>query len=166
LEKQNSTSLDAQKFGMYIATGEKISIRYDFRNKSKSQNTTEPEPLIGRPTECIIEVGNSFFKNAFGDGKEPAIPIADRKVIIIATWSAKAPKFDSDGWDKISQVDAILIQTPKNKDLREASNWLDFIIKKNGRLLFVQGTDDFSGGTPAIDQLQKHLSTLLNTKKD
>ena len=166
LEKQNGISKDVQKIGMYIATGEDISTRYDLRTKIKPKNPTATEPLTGRPTECIIEVGKSFLKYAFDNGKESAIPIADRKAIIIATLSAKAPKLDSDGWDKITQVDAILIQTPKDKDFREASDWLDFTHKKNGRLVFVQGFDKFAAGSPSLLQLEKHLLTLLNTKKD
>ena len=166
LEKQNGISKEVQKIGMYIATGEDISTRYDLRTKIKPKNPTATEPLTGRPTECIIEVGKSFLKYAFDNGKEPAIPIADRKAIIIATLSAKAPKLDSDGWDKITQVDAILIQTPKDKDFREASDWLDFTHKKNGRLVFVQGFDKFAAGSPSLLQLEKHLLTLLNTKKD
>jgi|GEM_PF-4385470 len=166
LEKQNGISKDVQKIGMYIATGEDISTRYDLRTKIKPKNPTATEPLTGRPTECIIEVGKSFLKYAFDNGKEPTIPIADRKAIIIGTWSAKAPKLDSDGWDKITQVDAILIQTPKDKDFREASDWLDFTLKKNGRLVFVQGFDKFAAGSPSLLQLEKHLLTLLNTKKE
>ena len=118
-----------------------------------------------RPTETIAEVGKTFLEFAFDDGKEPIIPVNERKAIIIATWAAGAPK-DVDGWDKISQVDAILIQTPKANQLREGSAWLDFILKKNGRLLFVQAEEKINGGSPAIGQLQKHLSSLLNTKKD
>ena len=166
LEKQNVISKDVQKLGMYIATGEDISTRYDLITKIKPKNPTATEPLTGRPTECIIEVGKSFLKYAFDNGKESAIPIADRKAIIIATLSAKAPKLDSDGWDKITQVDAILIQTPKDKDFREASDWLDFTHKKNGRLVFVQGFDKFAAGSPSLLQLEKHLLTLLNTKKE
>lgn len=165
VEKQNKESNGVQKLGIYAATGNSIDVKFNLKKGTRGLKPTEMDVANARPTETIAEVGKTFLEFAFDDGKEPMIPINDRKAIIIATWAADAPK-DVDGWDKISQVDAILIQTPKANQLREGSAWLDFIVKKNGRLLFVQAEEKISGSSSSIGQLQKHLSTLLNTKKD
>jgi len=165
VEKQNKESNGVQKLGIYAATGNSIDVKFNLKKGTRGLKPTEMDAANARPTETIAEVGKTFLEFAFDDGKEPMIPINDRKAIIIATWAADAPK-DVDGWDKISQVDAILIQTPKANQLREGSAWLDFILKKNGRLLFVQAEEKISGSSSSIGQLQKHLSTLLNTKKD
>ena len=168
VEKQNKESKGSkgfQKVGIYAATGNSIDVKFSLKKETRGLKPTEMDVANARPTETIAEVGKTFLEFAFDDGKDPIIPVDDRKAIIIATWSAGAPKND-DGWDKISQVDAILIQTPKANQLRDGSAWLDFILKKKGRLLFIQAEEKVKGGSPAIDQLQKHLSTLLNTKKD
>lgn len=165
VEKQNKESNGVQKLGVYAATGNSIDIKFNLKKRIRGLKPTEMDVANARPTETIAEVGKTFLEYAFDDGKEPIIPVNERKAIIIATWAAGAPK-NNDGWDNISQVDAILIQTPKANQLREGSAWLDFILKKNGRLLFVQAEEKINGSSPAIDQLQRHLSTLLNTKKD
>lgn len=165
VEKQIKESNGVQKLGIFVATGNAIDVKFNLKKGNRGLKPTEMDVANARPTETISEVGKTFLEFAFDDGKQPVIPINDRKAIIIATWAASAPK-DNDGWDKISQVDAILIQTPKANQLREGSAWLDFILKKNGRLLFVQAEEKITGSSPAIVQLQKHLSTLLNTKKD
>jgi|688.fasta_scaffold69487_2 hypothetical protein len=165
VEKQNKENKGVQKVGIYAATGNSIDVKFSLKKGTRGLKPTEMDVANARPTETIAEVGKTFLEFAFDDGKDPIIPIDDRKAIIIATWSAGAPK-DGDGWDKISQVDAILIQTPKANQLREGSAWLDFILKKNGRLLFIQAEEKITGSSPSIGQLQKHLSTLLNTKKD
>lgn len=165
VEKQIKESNGVQKLGIYAATGNAIDVKFNLKKGTRGLKPTEMDIANARPTETIAEVGKTFLEFAFDDGKDPVIPINDRKAIIIATWAAGAPK-DNDGWDKISQVDAILIQTPKANQLREGSAWLDFILKKNGRLLFVQAEEKITGSSPAIVQLQKHLSTLLSTKKD
>ena len=168
VEKQNKESKGSkgfQKVGIYAATGNSIDVKFSLKKETRGLKPTEMDVANARPTETIAEVGKTFLEFAFDDGKDPIIPVDDRKAIIIATWSAGAPKND-DGWDRISQVDAILIQTPKANQLRDGSAWLDFILKKKGRLLFIQAEEKVKGGSPAIDQLQKHLSTLLNTKKD
>ena len=165
VEKQIKESGGIQKLGIYAATGNKIDTKFNLKKGIRGLKPTEMDVANARPTETIAEVGKTFLEYAFDDGKEPIIPVNERKAIIISTWAAGAPK-NNDGWDNISQVDAILIQTPKANQLREGSAWLDFILKKNGRLLFVQAEEKINGGSPAIDQLQRHLSTLLNTKKD
>jgi hypothetical protein len=165
VEKQNKENKGVQKVGIYAATGNSIDVKFSLKKGTRGLKPTEMDVANARPTETIAEVGKTFLEFAFDDGKDPIIPIDDRKAIIIATWSAGAPK-DGDGWDKICQVDAILIQTPKANQLREGSAWLDFILKKNGRLLFIQAEEKITGSSPSIGQLQKHLSTLLNTKKD
>lgn len=165
VEKQIKECNGTQKLGIYTATGNSIDIKFNLKKGTRGLKPTEMDVANARPTESIAEVGKTFLEWSFDDGKDPNIPVNDRKAIIIATWSAGAPK-DVDGWDKISQVDVILIQTPKANQLREGSAWLDFILKKNGRLLFVQAEEKITGSSPAIVQLQKHLSTLLNTKKD
>lgn len=165
VEKQLKESSGIQKLGIYAATGNKIDIKFNLKKGIRGLKPTEMDVANARPTETIAEVGKTFLEYAYDDGKEPIIPVNERKAILIATWAAGAPK-NNDGWDNISQVDAILIQTPKANQLREGSAWLDFILKKNGRLLFVQAEEKINGGSPAIDQLQRHLSTLLNTKKD
>ena len=165
VEKQNKENKGVQKVGIYAATGNSIDVKFSLKKGTRGLKPTEMDVANARPTETIAEVGKTFLEFAFDDGKDPIIPVDDRKAIIIATWSAGAPKND-DGWDRISQVDAILIQTPKANQLRDGSAWLDFILKKKGRLLFIQAEEKVKGGSPAIDQLQKHLSTLLNTKKD
>jgi len=165
VEKQNKESNGLQKLGIYVATGNSIDVKFSLKKGTRGLKPTEMDVANARPTETIAEVGKTFLEFAFDDGKEPIIPVNERKAIIIATWSAGAPK-DLDGWDKVSQIDAILIQTPKANQLREGSAWLDFILKKNGRLLFIQAEEKITGSSSAISQLQKHLSTLLNTKKE
>lgn len=151
-----------QKFGVYIATGNQIAANLDLRdNKVKSMNLISP---TGSPTEMLSDAGQAFLDYAF-DGKNP-IPIPDRKAIIIATWSAEAPKFNSSGWKDISQVDAILIQPANVQQIRYAKSWLDFVNQKNGRLLLISGPDNFDAGSDNLKQLSKQISTLLNTKKD
>lgn len=151
-----------QKFGVYIATGNQIAANLDLRdNKLKSMNLISP---TGSPTEMLSDAGQAFLDYAF-DGKNP-IPIPDRKAIIIATWSAEAPKFNSSGWKDISQVDAILIQPANVQQIRYAKSWLDFVNQKNGRLLLISGPDNFDAGSDNLKQLSKQISTLLNTKKD
>jgi hypothetical protein len=151
-----------QKFGVYIATGNQIAANLDLRDKKeKSLNLISP---TGSPTEMLSDAGQAFLDYAF-DGKNP-IPIPDRKAIIIATWSAEAPKFNSSGWKDISQVDAILIQPANVQQIRYAKSWLDFVNQKNGRLLLISGPDNFDAGSENLKQLSKQISTLLNTKKD
>jgi hypothetical protein len=151
-----------QKFGVYIATGNQIAANLDLRDKKeKSLNLISP---TGSPTEMLSDAGQAFLDYAF-DGKNP-IPIPDRKAIIIATWSAEAPKFNSSGWKDISQVDAILIQPANVQQIRYAKSWLDFVNQKNGRLLLISGPDNFDAGSDNLKQLSKQISTLLNTKKD
>ena len=151
-----------QKFGVYIATGNQIAANLDLRdNKVKSMNLISP---TGSPTEMLSDAGQAFLDYAF-DGKNP-IPIPDRKAIIIATWSAEAPKFNSSGWKDISQIDAILIQPANVQQIRYAKSWLDFVNQKNGRLLLISGPDNFDAGSDNLKQLSKQISTLLNTKKD
>ena len=151
-----------QKFGVYIATGNQIAANLDLRdNKEKSMNLISP---TGSPTEMLSDAGQAFLDYAF-DGKNP-IPIPDRKAIIIATWSAEAPKSNSSGWKDISQVDAILIQPANVQQIRYAKSWLDFVNQKNGRLLLISGPDNFDAGSDNLKQLSKQISTLLNTKKD
>lgn len=151
-----------QNIGVYIATGNQIAANLDLRdNKVKSMNLISP---TGSPTEMLSDAGQAFLDYAF-DGKNP-IPIPDRKAIIIATWSAEAPKFNSSGWKDISQVDAILIQPANVQQIRYAKSWLDFVNQKNGRLLLISGPDNFDAGSDNLKQLSKQISTLLNTKKD
>jgi hypothetical protein len=158
IEKQPKS----QNIGVYIATGNQIAANLDIRDKKeKSLNLISP---TGSPTEMLGDAGQAFLDYAF-DGKNP-IPIPDRKAIIIATWSAEAPKFNSSGWKDISQVDAILIQPANVQQIRYAKSWLDFVNQKNGRLLLISGPDNFDAGSDNLKQLSRQISTLLNTKKD
>lgn len=152
-----------QNIGVYIATGNKIAVNLDLRKKKeKSLSLISP---IGSPTETLGDAGQDFLDRAF-EGENNPIPVSDRKVIIVATWSAEAPKFNSSGWKDISQVDAILIQPANVQQIRYAKSWFDFVNQKNGRLLLISGGDNFDASSDNLKQLSKQISTLLNTKKD
>lgn len=152
-----------QNIGVYIATGNKIAVNLDLRDKKeKLLSLISP---IGSPTETLGDAGQDFLDRAF-EGEKPPIPVPDRKVIIVATWSAEAPKSNSSGWKDISQVDAILIQPANVQQIRYAKSWFDFVNQKNGRLLLISGPDNFDAGSDNLKQLSKQISTLLNTKKD
>lgn len=152
-----------QNIGVYIATGNKIAVNLDLRDKKeKLLSLISP---IGSPTETLGDAGQDFLDRAF-EGEKIPIPVPDRKVIIVATWSAEAPKSNSSGWKDISQVDAILIQPANVQQIRYAKSWFDFVNQKNGRLLLISGGDNFDASSDNLKQLSKQISTLLNTKKD
>jgi hypothetical protein len=152
-----------QNIGVYIATGNKIAVNLDLRDKKeKLLSLISP---IGSPTETLGDAGQDFLDRAF-EGEKTPIPVPDRKVIIVATWSAEAPKSNSSGWKDISQVDAILIQPANVQQIRYAKSWFDFVNQKNGRLLLISGGDNFDASSDNLKQLSKQISTLLNTKKD
>ena len=152
-----------QNIGVYIATGNKIAVNLDLRDKKeKLLSLISP---IGSPTETLGDAGQDFLDRAF-EGEKTPIPVPDRKVIIVATWSAEAPKSNSSGWKDISQVDAILIQPANFQQIRYAKSWFDFVNQKNGRLLLISGGDNFDASSDNLKQLSKQISTLLNTKKD
>ena len=117
-----------QNIGVYIATGNKIAVNLDLRDKKeKLLSLISP---IGSPTETLGDAGQDFLDRAF-EGEKIPIPVPDRKVIIVATWSAEAPKSNSSGWKDISQVDAILIQPANSQSIRYPKGWLDLVNEKN-----------------------------------
>jgi hypothetical protein len=162
-EKQRLKVGENQKIAVYVATASRIDVHLHEKEGVKIKNT-EIFNGAGNPTETLSEVGQTFNDYAF-EGKAP-IPVPSRKAIIIATWSAEAPKFNASGWKDISQIDAILIQPANSQSIRYPKGWLDLVNEKNGRLLLVSGGDNIEAGSKNLAQLEKHLLTLLNTKKD
>ena len=162
-EKQNLKVGENQKIAVYVATASRIDVQLHEKEGLKIKNT-EIFSGAGNPTETLSEVGQTFHDYAF-EGKTP-VPVPSRKAIIIATWSAEAPKFNASGWKDISQIDAILIQPANSQSIRYPKGWLDLVNEKNGRLLLVSGGDNIEAGSKNLAQLEKHLLTLLNTKKD
>lgn len=162
-EKQHLKVGGNQKLAVYVATASRIDVHLHEKEGLKIKNT-EIFSGAGNPTETLSEVGQTFHDYAF-EGKAP-VPVPSRKAIIIATWSAEAPKFNASGWKDISQIDAILIQPANSQSIRYPKGWLDLVNEKNGRLLLVSGGDNIEAGSKNLAQLEKHLLTLLNTKKD
>lgn len=162
-EKQLLQTGGNQKLAVYVATASRIDVHLNEKEGLKIKNT-EIFSGAGNPTETLSEVGQTFHDYAF-EGKTP-VPVPSRKAIIIATWSAEAPKFNASGWKDISQIDAILIQPANSQSIRYPKGWLDLVNEKNGRLLLVSGGDNIDAGSKNLAQLEKHLLTLLNTKKD
>jgi len=162
-DKQHLKVGGNQKLSVFVATASRIDIHLHEKEGLKIKNT-EIFSGVGNPTETLSEVGQTFNDYAF-EGKTP-IPVPSRKAIIIATWSAEAPKFNASGWKDISQIDAILIQPANSQSIRYPKGWLDLVNEKNGRLLLVSGGDNIEAGSKNLAQLEKHLLTLLNTKKD
>ncbi|MSR33157.1 MAG: hypothetical protein EXR99_16865 [Gemmataceae bacterium] len=162
VEAQNRDAGEFQRLGLYVVTGNRVDIKFDLKKKTRGEDPTGVAGSPGRPTENLHEVGKTLVETAF-DEKSPE---TQRRIVVVATWEANAPKHDQPGWGQVESVDVILLQTKPGLPFRDAGNWLEFCKKKKGKLQFVQGNNDFTTGSSSLDQLKRNLNFILKGREE